>query len=109
MDIIDYHTNGDKNVILDYIDSLPIRQKVQALEIRKKIREDGILALDVLNTRHIRGKIYEIKFSNQRIFYIVPDENVICFLHICKKEKNRTKINDLHLAIRRAKEFGFRF
>ena len=105
MEIIDYHTNGGKNVILDYIDSLTIRERVYALEIRKKIREDGILALNVLNTRHIREKIYEIKFYNQRIFYIVPDENTICFLHICKKEKNRTKLNDLHLAIKRAKEF----
>lgn len=87
MDIIDYHTLGGKNVILDYIDSLPVRQKVTALEIRKKIREEGIPALNVLSTRHIRGKLYEIRFSNQRIFYVIPNEDLICFLHICKKKR----------------------
>ena len=109
MEIIDYHTVGGKNVILDYIESLPVRQKVIALEIRKKIREEGILALNVLSTRHIRGKLYEIRFSNQRIFYVILNENSIYFLHICKKEKNKTEVNDLRLATRRAKELRYRF
>lgn len=109
MEIIDYHTTGDKNVILDYINSLPIREKVRAFEIRKKIREEGIVALSALNTRHIKGKIYETKFSDQRIFYVIQNESSIYFLHMCKKEKNKTKMNDLYLAIRRAKEIGYKF
>ncbi|MDO5440360.1 MAG: type II toxin-antitoxin system RelE/ParE family toxin [Erysipelotrichaceae bacterium] len=106
MEIFDYTTSGGKNVILSYIDSLPIELKIVAYGIRKKIRDDGLIAFQALNTRKLKGKLYEIKFSNQRIMYVIRDSDRVYFLHICKKQKNKAEKKDIDLAIKRAKDGG---
>lgn len=108
MIIYDYHTIGGKNLITSYIDCLPIRLRTIAYKIRESIENDGLYALEMLNTRQIRGKLYEIKFYNQRILFILKNNNEIYFLHICKKEKNRTKSNDINIAINRANMEGLK-
>ena len=106
MQIYDYTTKGGKNLILSYIDKLPNRQRQEAYEIRKMIQKDGMLALQILNTRQLKGKLYEIKFSGQRIMYVVRDKDSIYFLHMCSKQKSRTERIHLQLAIKRARETG---
>ena len=103
MEIYDYTTNGGKNVIMDYIFKLPKSIQVIALNIRKVISEDGIEAFNLLDTRKLKGKLYEIKFSNQRIMYVIKDSDSVYFLHICKKQKNKAEKKDIELAIKRAK------
>ena len=38
MKILDYHTSGGKNVILEYIDKLPIKERNKADEMRIDIK-----------------------------------------------------------------------
>jgi len=102
--ILDYITAGGKNVILEYIDDLDDRGKLEARRIRSKIREDGILAFDSFNTRHLRGKLWEIKFSSNRIMYVIADAESVYFLHACKKQKGRAEKFELEKALQRAKE-----
>ncbi|MCL2169930.1 MAG: type II toxin-antitoxin system RelE/ParE family toxin [Defluviitaleaceae bacterium] len=104
MRILDYITAGGKNVILEYIDDLDDRGKLEARRIRSKIREDGILAFDSFNTRHLRGKLWEIKFSSNRIMYVIADAESVYFLHACKKQKGRAEKFELEKALQRAKE-----
>lgn len=106
MVINDYHTTSGKNVIMDYILKLPIKEKAEALAIRRNIEIDGAEAFEVLPTRQLYKKLYEIKFSQQRMMYVIKDADNVCFLHICKKEKRKTKGKDLNIAKRRAKEQG---
>ena len=106
MEIIEYQTAGGKNLIQDYIDGLPLRERLAFDQIRLKIMDDGALALKVLNTRQLRGKLWEIKFSQNRILYAIRDGETIYFLHACKKQKSKAEKLDLDKAIRRAKEFG---
>jgi len=108
MEIFDYITTGGKNVILDYINNLPTNTKAIAYGIRQIIKNDGLLALESLVTRKLRGKLYEIKFTDQRIMYVLKDENSIYFLHICKKQKNKAEKKDIDIAIRRARGFGLK-
>ena len=108
MKIIDYTTVGGKNLIMAYIDDLTNEEQFEAFRIRRKISEDGVIALETLNTRHLRGKLREIKFSQSRIMYVVQDSKTIYFLHACKKQKNKAEKNELETAIKRAKEFGFK-
>lgn len=103
MDIYDYTTKGGKNLIRDYINNLDENNKAIALSIREAIRKDGILAFEALKTRKLKGKLYEIKFSNQRIMYVIKDADSVYFLHICKKQKNKAESKDLNLAVERAK------
>ena len=44
MEIYDYSTNGGKNLITEYIDSLPQNERLAIYDARKEIRENGLLA-----------------------------------------------------------------
>ena len=106
MDIYDYSTSGGKNLITEYIDSLPQNERLAIYDARKEIRENGLLAFIKLNTRQLRGKLWEIKISQTRIMYIIISENAVFFLNICKKQKGKAKKTELDKAIKRAKSEG---
>lgn len=107
MRIHDYCTAGGKNVIKEYISSLPESERVQGYAIRHKIILLGVTALEELNTRQLQKKLWEIKFSKNRIMYILEDEDNIYFLHACRKQKGKAEQFELEKAIQRAKEEGF--
>jgi len=60
VNIIDYTTAGGKNMTMDYIDDLPKKERAKAYRIRQVIAKDGILALEILETRQLKGKLWEI-------------------------------------------------
>ncbi len=106
MDIYDYSTSGGKNLITEYIDSLPQNERLAIYDARKEIRENGLLAFIKLNTRQLRGKLWEIKISQTRIMYIIISEDAVFFLNICKKQKGKAEKTELDKAINRAKAEG---
>ena len=108
MEILDYVTTGGKNVITEYLDKLPKKEKAEYYRLRKFIENGGVSALFALNTRQLKGKLWEIKFSQNRIMYVVKAENYIYFLHACQKQKNKAEKFELKTAIKRAKEYGLR-
>lgn len=103
MIILDYSTSGGKNLISDFIDSLPPKEQLFIKEMREELKCGNSNTLLKFNTRQVRGKIWEIKISNIRIFYILIDEDHIAFLNICKKQKQRTELFELSKTIQRAK------
>jgi len=107
MKIHDYCTNGGKNVIKEYLSSLPEEERVIGYSIRHKLVRDGIDALNELKTRQLKGKLWEIKFSKNRVMYILADEENIYFFHACKKQKGRAEKFEFDKALQRAKEEGF--
>ncbi len=104
MKIIDYCTDGGKNLIKEYLSGLPIAERTFGYGIRHKIIKDGLLAFDGLDTRQLQGKLWEIKFSDNRIMYVVFDQDTVHFLHACKKQKGKAEKFELDKAINRAKE-----
>ena len=87
MEILDYVTVGGKNVITEYMGNLPRKEKAEYYRLRKFIEDGGVSAVFSLNTRQLKGKLWEIKFSQNRIMYVVKDKNYIYFLHACQKQK----------------------
>ena len=69
----------------------------------------GLSALDELDTRQLSGKLWEIKFSKNRIMYIVADNENIHMLHACKKQKGKAEQFELDTAKQRAKELGLAY
>jgi len=94
-------------VIKEYLSSLPEEERVQGYAIRHKIVHYGIEALEELNTRQLRGELWEIKFSKNRVMYVVADQDNIYFFHACRKQKGKAEKFELDKAIRRAREEGF--
>jgi len=108
MTIFDYHTAGGKNLIIEYIKGLPKKEQAEGYRIRQKIREEGLTALDALDTRQLKGKLWEIKFYSNRIMYVLCDKDNIYFLHACKKQKNKAEKHELEKAKKRALEHSLK-
>lgn len=104
MIIYDYATTGGKNVITEYISHLPKQEQLIIYAIREEIRLHGLDSFSKLNTRQLRGKLWEIKVSQTRIMYVIRDRESVIFLHICKKQKGATVKKDIEIALKRAKE-----
>jgi len=105
--IHDYHTSGGKNIIKEYLSSLPEDERAIGYGIRHKIVNNGLDALSELNTRQLKGKLWEIKFSKNRVMYIIADNDNIHFFHACQKQKGKAEQFELDTAIQQAKEKGF--
>ena len=108
MNIHDYHTSGGKNLIKEYISTIPIDERRTIYRIRHKIILFGLLAFQELNTRQLRGKLYEIKYTDNRIMYVIKDNDNVYFLHACQKEKGKTEKFEIDKAIQRAKELNLK-
>ena len=106
MDIFDYHSAGGKNMILSYVSALTKQEQLEIYDARAEIRKSGLDAFEKLNTRQLRGKLWEIKLSQNRIMYIIINKDAVAFLHICKKQKGKAEKQDLEKALSRAKNEG---
>jgi len=104
MQIHDYHTTGGKNLIKEFLSNLSVAERTYGYGIRHKIIKDGIDAFMGLDTRQLLEKLWEIKFFDNRIMYVIVDKENVHFLHACKKQKGRAEKFELDKAIKRAKE-----
>ena len=107
MNVHDYHTAGGKNVIKEYLSDLPEEERVIGYAIRHKIVSFGINAFDELDTRQLKGKLWEIKFCKNRVMYVIADKDNVHFFHACRKQKGKAEQFELDKAIKRAREKGF--
>lgn len=97
-----YQTNSGKDVILDYIKSLPEDEKVDGFSVLQCLENDE---MDKIKSKRWQKKIYEVYFfKHNRIFYVITDKDNIYLLHVCRKQKNKTEKKDSKIVIKRAKE-----
>lgn len=106
MNIYRYTTAGGKDVIDTYIKGLPKKVQYEYNSILILLEEKGMNAFQVLDTKVFLGQVREIRFDQQRLFYVVQDGDSLYILHACKKEKNKTEKTDKSIVINRAKELG---
>ena len=91
MDIHDYTTTGGKNLIKEYIGTRPMDERREIYRIRHEIILNGFAAFQDLKTRRLRGKLYEIKYADNRIMYVIKDSDNVYFLHACQNKRKRLK------------------
>ena len=92
--VYDYRNSAGRNLILEYIDSLDNSTKELIYHSRDLISIYGINGLESLNCRKLYKKVYELKIKNQRLAYYVEND-CIYFIHIFKKQKNKTEKKDI--------------
>ncbi|WP_281819822.1 type II toxin-antitoxin system RelE/ParE family toxin [Vallitalea longa] len=102
MKVYAYKSLSGKDLINEYIEKLPKKEYFEAVAIIQYLEEDK---LNLLNTRQLKGKLWEIKFyRHNRIMYVIKDSNSVYLLHACKKQKGKAEKFELEKALRRAKE-----
>ena len=106
MNIYDYTTSGGKNLIMEYVEALSAPSKAEILAVRQLIREKGVDAFSLLVTRLLYKKLWEIKISQERVMYVIQNQESVFFLNICKKQKGKAEKQELEKAKKRAKAEG---
>ena len=104
MNVHTYVTSGGKDKILEYLDNLPINQRTDGYKILSLLEENGLVALNELNTRQLHKKLWEIKFDQERMMYVIADEDNLYVVNACKKEKGKAELYEINKAKRRVKE-----
>ena len=83
-----------KSPVYEYIKRLQISEKAKILACLKSVEELGF-DTPRANFRQIDGKLWEIKISNHRIFYVTIQHNTITLLHIYKKQSQKRPLKKL--------------
>jgi len=86
--------------------SKSIADETKYRKVKSFIKSHGITGFKELNTRQLKGKLWEIKISQNRIMYVIADSESVYFLHACKKQKGKAEKFELDKAIKRAKSSG---
>ena len=99
-----YYSNSGKNLITEYIESLPLSERIDGYSVLDNMSKDKF---EQLHLKRWEKKIYEVYFyKHNRIFYVAVDKNDIYLLHACRKQKNKTEKKDKKIVESRAKELG---
>ena len=103
-----YRTAAGKEVVADFLDSLPSK------DLAKVLRDIDLLAeyapdLHEPYTKHMDGPIWELrsKFSSNiyRIFYFIWRDNRLVLLHGFTKKTQKTPPKELEIARKRYAEY----
>jgi len=89
--------------VSDYIDKLPKEQSATIYAVLEDIKQYGLQA-PLVSMRQIKGKLWEIKISQNRIFYVVIEGNTMALLHAYKKQGQKAPQHEIETALRRMKE-----
>ncbi|GAB7141053.1 type II toxin-antitoxin system RelE/ParE family toxin [Deferribacterales bacterium RsTz2092] len=96
-----YKTAEGKEVIADFLDTLPTKHRAKVLWEVDLLATYGT-ALSMPYTRHIEGKLWElrIKFASDisRIFYFVLQGNKIVLLHGFVKKTDKVSQGEIDRA-----------
>lgn len=104
MQLHKYISTSGRDLIMEYIDSLPDEERADGLSVMECMENNEF---DKIFFKRWEKKVYEVYFlRHNRIFYIIPDSNNIYLLHACRKQKGKTEKKDKNIVIKRAKELG---
>lgn len=104
MTLHSYFSNSGRDLILEYVNSLPEEEKTDGLSVMEYM-ENG--EFDKIRFKQWEKKVYEVYFQkHNRIFYITVDKENIYLLHACRKQKNKTEKADAKIVRKRASELG---
>ena len=87
MTLHDYCSNSGKDLILDYINSLPEDEKTDGLSVMECMEKGEF---DKIRFKRWEKKVYEVYFQkHNRIFYITVDKENIYLLHAGQRTQRK--------------------
>jgi len=88
--------------VADYICGLPHDRSERILATLEDVERYGLEGSDV-TARHIEHKLWELKFPEDRVFYIVLSGPELVLLHAYKKQGQKAPVRELETARNRLK------
>ena len=84
----------------DYLADLPSDQSDPIYAAFADIRARGLDG-SAVTSRHIEGKLWELKFTMDRIFYVVLTGPEMVLLHAYKKQGQKSPLREIQTARKR--------
>lgn len=94
--------NGEKPVA-EFMRSLPAAERAKLAEALWRIQSYGLAGSSV-TTRPIKDKLWEVKVSAQRAFYVMVTGDELVVLHAYTKKTRKAPVGDIDIATRRMNE-----
>lgn len=98
-----YQTRRGERPVEQYIEDLPVVERAKVAAAISDIAQNGLVGSSA-SFRQIEHKLWEIKISAQRIFYVVMTGPEMILLHAYKKQSQKAPEKELSTARRRLKE-----
>lgn len=98
-----FHTRGDSSPVEQYLESLEDDEATTVYSALVEIQNSG-LKDPLVKIRQIRGKLWEMKIDQYRVFYVLITGPVMVLLHACKKQSQKARKKDVDLALSRMKQ-----
>lgn len=101
---VEFFTDAAKrNPVALYLDSLPVRERVRIARYLQLLHEFGP-ALTMPQSRHIEGRLWELRPEAHRILYVILAGRRCVLLHAFRKQTQQTPRREIERAIRRLNE-----
>lgn len=94
--------DGEKPVA-EFMRSLPAGERAKVAEALWRIHSYGLTRSSV-TTRQIKAKLWEIKVSAQRAFYVMVTGDELVVLHAYTKKSRKAPAGDIDIATKRMNE-----
>lgn len=95
-----YQTQSGRSPIVDYLRKLSLDERVEIDAVLEDLAIHGIDA-PLVSMRHIIGKLWEIRISRTRIFYVIIENSRMILLHAYKKQGQKAPKNEVETARKR--------
>ncbi len=90
--------------VKDFLDQLQKQSRAEVYAVLEDVKEYGLKA-PLVSMRQIQGKLWEIRISQTRIFYVMIEREMMILLHAYKKQGQKAPRHEIETALRRMKEF----
>ncbi len=84
----------------DFLNALPKQERAEVDAILEDLKDHG-LAAPLVSMRQIQGKLWELRISRSRIFYVLLGTNTMVLLHAYKKQGQKAPRHEIETALRR--------
>ena len=98
-----YRAASGASPVERYLDGLETREAEQVLAAILDIESHGLTG-SPLHLRPIAGRLWEIKVSAQRIFYVVATGPEVVLLHAYRKQSQKAPRGEIEIALGRMRE-----
>ena len=98
-----YEASSGRLPVAEYIRDLPDDRREVVLATLLDLETNGLEGACV-SARHLDGKLWELRFAIDRVFYVVVRGPEMVLLHAYKKQSQKAPPRELETARRRMKE-----
>ena len=96
-----YETARGDRPVEEFIDDLSAKEAAKVLDALAANEAHG---MEVVVTRQIKAKLWELKVSATRVFYVLVTGPEVVLLHAYKKQGQKARLKEIETAQRRMEE-----